>query len=1134
MTLRQLIQQVPQTRAVPYEPLQCLFESRLLGATGVSLSVSESPHFLDQLQNQEYGEIWQEMANEINAVDIKLSVTADIVESDPLALSVVSSHLMKVLVTEVVIATPEQPQTQPPIAFNVNHNVPAAVKRPLLPSPTPTAKRIKVDQTQTKPTKIRDNEDSLEYLTRLNTSVSLQLYGIEDLKHILRNSVAVIDETTDWAHQAAAAKVITTVLDKNSEVSLHLELYYRSVLTVIKSQHGNKEFIADLLAHLPIQSDHVVTLEYVCFDIIFSEDHTPEVLRHAAIQCLVQIFHKFVDQQPFILEMVARRADSGGRLKLVRGGSVRLTTALFVLMIQSTPNIAELSGHICDQLVSYSIIDDLLQLLDLPEWPGAEQLVALVVALVMSTGFTTEAIEGLSKFCLKWASTHREVGMCSELTELTQKLRSYLYQFGTKNSRYNQVYCYHDGEEMKHGLGDSEAVQLWQKVWVARLNQLYTEAAVMFVNIPGARLQAKAVRTLAQLVEFDSLLVSSVLNAFKRYKNAALTMRDALLDLASKLLQLGAHFENFAEVLVLFLNDESALVKKRSLKVISELWDQTAMELQILLLKKLLSRGVHEEDTNLLSKIHLLVSSRLDAVLITKLAAVPELVSHLRLYPPLDELVQLVVELAESEVEGAVEGLVALTEVVSLGQDQLSVLQLVMGTLVSSLKVLQHSLSTTILRPEINDGFYTILTKGLGSFLLQELDYAVPALVVLAKRGKMNHLAQYVKAILVNISKGQEDAKLAKLCYLLGLFAKYGDWELYRDHIAKIPDAELVTSYFCRILIAVYSGAKLDLVARETMAGLLEACSSHPHLFKVARIKQIIKKGLRNSKLTPVITAKLLVVIGGNLERSPTRFRLDQTLVEVAPMLVDEFLECVLGMVYRLPACTEFLYEVVNQGLTLPAKCVAPAIGLMTHSNPDFRKTAEKVLTTLIAKYALLIQFEEGLRLGFDYAGPMPSYLNIVYQHLNVTLAGMQTVSAKVSRLLTARFFDSIMAMLDDEQITPMVATSVAAMKFENAADVLRIVYLIDGMIRGPGQDILEQVQDGEEVEEEEMHKYLVILELLRTLMTNYGISEEDLERFSPNKISKKDRRPVTKLMIKTFEIPGLTKESFIEEIDRY
>lgn len=1157
--LKRILPEIPQTRLIPSLYLVNLIEPEELWASTAYLGISLEPQCINQLNDNPklYADIWQEMLDEIETVDLPNEVTVPSIASNDCDLKV--SPLSAFLMTHTPAPDLKVVETKPvsasgPLDINQFNSV---SKKRLEPYPTPPpskrARKSEPSVSPKKPFKIRDGDDSVEYLQKLKRHIALQDFDLADLQRILKNSETIVNETTDWENVAAAAHVITTVLLNHLDnVVLHVDKWYEAVMSVIKTglyEAGDYETVAKLLLEIPSQAENAVTLEYFCFDVIFG-DFTHEGLRHAATLLLVSLFHKYEDQQPFILEMVAKRADTGGRLKLARGGTILLTTALFVMMTQTTTNIAELGAFVCSQLPTMThFMDDLLILLDLPEWPGAEQLVALAITHISTMVVGSEEIDILGKFCLKWADTNLNVGQLQTLEPSLAGLRGYLCEFGKLNPRYAEVYQYHEETELSSSkrLDERAAITEWQRVWVTRLHGVYVEASSILIHTPGARLQAKAVRTLTQLIEHDRHLVAAVLAAFPGYKDAAVTMRDALLDLVSKLLQLGAKFDDFAKVLAQFLDDDSALVKKRTLKVIVDLWDQTAPQLQVVLIYKLLQHAVNDEDVSFREKAGQVVSLKLDENIMASLVKLPALmdidhlvVAYFKLFPPLDDLVQAIVEQAErDQSEEPLAGLVLICQVQSLGQDQLSVLQLILGTLLPALQVLRRSLTTTTLRPETANVFYEKLVNGLGQFLIAQLEEAVPALVLLAKREKKAHLARYVKSTVSQVNKLAHDPstpqKLAKLCRLLGLFIHYGNWESHRDvAVPQAPQLELVVSYICRLFMAVISNLDNNEVKDAAVNGLLEVCSTHPLLFKNPRIKQMIKHCFENPDLVVTITSKLLLVIGGSIDDKTPLFALDHMSVEMAPMVVDEYFDHVRSMMYKLAACARFVYAVMEQGLTLPSRCITPSIALMAHHDPEFRSIASRGFALAVAKHASLIDFEEGLRQGFDYAGPTTHYIGYVYQQLALATAAVLTGSKQLHNRLTRKFFDAVARMLDDDSMVDTVARCLVDMNINTAAEVLMVLKQVEEELTGPGQDVLDEAQEDEDVPEETMNKYLVMVELLRTLMSNYGITEDELEQFNGKKISKKQWRMVTKLDIRQFNPPPVTREKFIEELDTF
>ncbi|CAN3372843.1 hypothetical protein DIURU_001004 [Diutina rugosa] len=1156
--LKRLLPEIPQTRLIPSENIVDFLEPRELWAKPGLSEVLVDPSCIRQLsENQkEYGDIWQEMLDEINTVDLPNEVTIEKITSGDSSQEV--SPFLAYLMEHTKAPDLNLVEAKPipfgaPLDINQFHSE-TKKRATAYPTPPPSKRPRKSDivPSPKKPFKIRDGDDSIEYLQKLNRHIALQEFDLADLQRILKNCEAIINETTDWENVAAAAQVITTVLSNNlDKVVLHVDKWYEAVMSVIKTgiyDSGDYETSAKLLHEVPSQSENAVTLEYFCFDVIFG-DFTHEGLRHAATSLLVNLFHRFEDQREFILEMVAKRADIGGKLKLARGGTVSLTTALFVMMIQTRSNIAELGAFVCSQLPSMThFMDDLLILLDLPEWPGAEQMVASVITHIGTMVVGSEEIDILGKFCLKWAETHSIVGRLDAIEPSVNGLRGYLREFGKSNPRYADVYQYHEETESPiKRLDEYLAKSTWQRVWVTRLQGVYVEASSILIHTPGARLQAKAVRTLTQLLEHDRHLVSAVSAAFPGYKDAAVTMRDALLDLVSKLLQLGAKFDDFAKVLAQFLDDDSALVKKRTLKVIVDLWDQTAPQLQTLLVYKLVQHAVNDEDVGFREKAGQVVSLKLSGDIMMSLVKLPAsmdvehfVVAYFKLFPPQEEMVQAIVEQAEREQsEEPLASLVLISEVRSLGQDQLSVLQSILGTSLAALRILRRSLTTTTLRPETAKVFYEKLITGLGQFSVTQLEEAVPALVLLARRDKKTHLGRFVKSTISQVNQLTRDPsnpqKLAKLCRLLGLFIHYGDWESLREvAVPQAPQSESVVSFICRLFMAVISNSNSDEVKDAAVNGLLEVCSTHPSLFKNPRIKRVIKQCFENPALVVTITSKLLLVIGGSIDEKTPSFALDHKSVEIAPMVVDEYFDHVRSMMYSSAACARFVYAVMEQGLTLPSRCIGPSIALMAHHDPEFRSIASRGFALAVAKHASLIDFEDGLRQGFDYAGPTANYIGYVHQQLALATAAVSTGSKQIHNRLTRKLFEAVTRMLDDDTLVDTIARNLVDMSFSTAAEVLMVVKSIEDELTGPGQDALNEAQDDEDVTEETMNKYLVMVELLRTLMTNYGITEDELESFNPKKISKKSGRVVTKSDLRQFNPPAVTKEKFIEELDTF
>lgn len=1169
--LKELLPYVPQTHLVPTEGLEELFRPRLGAANIVPGELPKvTPLMLTEVAH--CPEILAEMMEEMKSLPLKITVYTDgpVQPDDPSKYSLLELTNSLTL-PEIEIVCNEEPKPKVTRLLGPDITIP---KR-LAPDDTTERpqKRTKVTRT-TKlgpraQFKLEEGNDLVDYFSRLRDALLWLPFTSDELVRILKSALSAIDDTTDWDNQAEAAMVVAELLSRHSDIHLHTDTAYSAVIRVVKTKVTEVlaraqttttdplqrtryarecDQVSRVIAVLPVPEDLVVTLEYLCLDLLFADavrdDGTAEVpelaierMRASAIRCLLRISQRYPDQQSFILELVARQT-TVGRFRLVDGGSVLVLTALVVMMIQISPEPAELAFQVAQTMPTLvETMGDVIELLERPEWPGAEQLACSVVLTLADSPLLVAGIDALGKFAVFYAETRKQLGSFTlDLTSAISKLAKHLKGFAFKNPRYVGVENYHQDPSMNGGhagsasshnstesidedvpVSDENTETLWKQIWITRLALTYSAATLVLVGLNGARLQAKAIRTLALLVDYDSSLVSQILAGFSGFKDALLVMRDALLDLVAKLVLLGARFDHFTNVLCGFLGDDSVMVKKRTIKVI-DLWWKDAGEERKGLAAALLTHSIDDVDSATRSQCAAVFASHVDVPLLATLAATADprsLVRYWRQYPPSLETVSQALDCQHVAL------VAALSEVVSLGQDQL-VLLIPLLHEEAALKVLRNQLPKMQLRREVAGELFNELTRRLGAFPIGHLYLAVPSLVLVAVRLQMPQLAAFVKATITQLVRGTLADKMAKLCHLLGLFIAHGQWEPYRADLG-VPAGELVTSFGCRLLMAARPVCGAALVA-----AVLDVCCAHPHLFKASPIKTFVDDALKEPTLLPVVAAKLALLLAGDEDTGTAiekeSFSLTGMLLEVAPLIVDEFLSPILASAHDLIACVEFLYLVVDQGLTLPLKCTATIVALIGHPKPRYRALAGRMFALMIQKHPSLIDFDEGLRQGLLHLSLDPKYFEAVYNEVLQALL----------RNLTKKFISGAIKVLMVPSFTLAAAQNIASMHFNILEEAVMVAAAIDRELRTSGQDVLERAQDGEDVGKEQRLKFLTILALIRVIMANYGIDEGMVEQYKPSRVAAKLKQSVRKLELRLLVVAEPTPEHFIEEIDNY
>ncbi|ODQ80095.1 hypothetical protein BABINDRAFT_61140 [Babjeviella inositovora NRRL Y-12698] len=392
----------------------------------------------------------------------------------------------------------------------------------------------------------------------------------------------------------------------------------------------------------------------------------------------------------------------------------------------------------------------------------------------------------------------------------------------------------------------------------------------------------------------------------------------------------------------------------------------------------------------------------------------------------LDKAVDFIIDGVETEFHGQVEkstGLIALFAKCDgrlITQDQLISLQPYLTNEESTgdticyyaLQIFRYALpETRNFRPAFIDEAHKSLLRRLTKFNVKELNEAMPCVWTLSQLKKdtltiTNAFVSCLKLVAPFVEEAnsqkpfKSSIKLKRLLYLIGNFGKYCDFEPNRAIVLEarvgLKSKDSVVSLVTKILL-IFSKLTVEPdIRRIAIKNLLHVCSTHPKLFMIDAVLQIMDSGFagQDTDIKEVIIQSLYDFLSKEEEDSIKRNGLDAKVShdmkldvavfhgETSSYVTDgicstivqryltEILECCLqekGVFSFMPV--KYLQLVVRLGFANPKICTPTIIALEASTADLTRNVAVDIHKELHEKYESLIEtsYIEGIKLAVRF-----------------------------------------------------------------------------------------------------------------------------------------------------------------------
>ncbi|AOA63954.1 Cohesin loading factor component [Komagataella phaffii CBS 7435] len=485
-----------------------------------------------------------------------------------------------------------------------------------------------------------------------------------------------------------------------------------------------------------------------------------------------------------------------------------------------------------------------------------------------------------------------------------------------------------------------------------------------------------------------------------------------------------------------------------------------------------------------------------------------------------------------------------------------------------TLKLFKHSLP---LMKNLASSFtyecLTLLLEKLTKFNVKELFEAMPTVYYLSK---LQNDTRYVNAAIsclrllrpfVNSNhEGDLNAKLTRLLYLAGSFGRCCYFETYRDLFEKnnitIQPNEPVVSVFVRSLLLFTKPPMSRKIRRIAIRNLMELCVTHPKFFLSKPLVTIMDEELQSD----YVDTKEVIIQGifeflsqheetsiNNSDHSNKNSKQISLDVEVfhgkSPSFVNESLGVSLVhkyMPYILKMCifdegyysllpVRFIDFVVRLGMANPKVCISTIVCLESSSNRTIRSLALQIHRELHNKHESLIEssYVEGVRMATEYrkAHSKDMWKETFFLPLFLTILGDNKSSRRkfFSNLLRSFINDVRILTESDSQAyrdyVCFVVLNLANVSFITLEEVYLIIRGIDGLLSKQGAPLSAEIDNQENEHDGEglswrglsflVTAFLTLEQFKEFLISRYGVLEEKLLEFRPQKVDKELRQPI-------------------------
>ena len=479
-----------------------------------------------------------------------------------------------------------------------------------------------------------------------------------------------------------------------------------------------------------------------------------------------------------------------------------------------------------------------------------------------------------------------------------------------------------------------------------------------------------------------------------------------------------------------------------------------------------------------------------------------------------------------------------------------------------NLEILKHVLpEINSLRPDYLQSVQTFLIQNLAKFSIKELNEAMPCIWRLCqmKRNTLrlaNACVSCMKMLRPFIEKKslpEPNPRLEKLIHLLGSFGTHCKFEEFRELFLKsslgLKEKESIVSGIIKYLLYFCEGD--GRVKNAAIKNVMNVCNTHPKFFMSDPILHIFDNEFE--KCNPIIIhsiikglLKFLVLEenysekqNGTSKKMSNKLKLDIDVFHgnsksymtdgicagLVQRYIDRILELCLHDNNTLSfSCVEFLQLVIQQGFANPRTCIPTVIALEASDNRRIRNIAVNLHSELYEKHESLTDtsYFEGTKLAMKYAKnnllsffEKDSFIADLYGVVKSNYSSRKKFIQSIIKFVQVRSDTQEPKEQRDEVI--WICLNLGSTNFYSLEEVLRIINRIDVVLEDEGVEISEQLnnEDLSELKESEefdsqvyfAQSFLAILQLRDVLVTNYGITTNQIESFRPHKVDSELRQ---------------------------
>jgi cohesin loading factor subunit SCC2 len=481
-----------------------------------------------------------------------------------------------------------------------------------------------------------------------------------------------------------------------------------------------------------------------------------------------------------------------------------------------------------------------------------------------------------------------------------------------------------------------------------------------------------------------------------------------------------------------------------------------------------------------------------------------------------------------------------------------------------NLEILKHVLpGIDSLRPNYLQSAQDFLIQNLAKFNIKELNEAMPCIWRLCQMKKNTvRLAnacvscmKMLRPFIENKNVQEPNPRLEKLIHLLGSFGTHCKFEEFRELFLKsslgFKEKESIVSGIVKYLLYFCEGD--GRVKNAAIKNIMNVCITHPKFFMSDPILRIFDSEFEKGNpliLHSIIKGLLKFLIleenhsekqNGTSKKMSNKLKLDLDVFHgnsksymtdgICAGLVQRYMDRILELCLHDSntlsfSCVELLQLVISQGFANPRTCIPTVIALEASDNRRIRSIAVSLHSELYEKHESLTDtsYFEGTKLAMKYAKnnrlsffEKDGFVSDLYGVVKSNYSSRKKFVQSIIKFVQVRSDTQEPKEQRDEVI--WICLNLGNTIFYSMEEVLKIINRIDVVLEDEGVEISEQLNN-EDLSELKGSKefdsqvylaqsFLAILQLRDILVTNYGITTNQIESFRPHRVDNELKQQV-------------------------